>query len=115
MSVSTIQITDVKTHPIRVDIKSPVATGYFTGHAKVRSKAAFETLRQAVVDGEYEGRDEEALREIYERFDGFGDSDGFPELLDGPASAYLYPAAISAYFEHFGEARRGNSKRSRSR
>ncbi len=115
MSVSTIQITPVKTHPIRVDIKSPVATGYFTGHAKVRSKAEFETLRQAVADGEYEGRDEEILREIYERFDGFGDGDGFTDLLDGPASAYLYPAALGAYFEHFGEARRGNSKRSRSR
>lgn len=115
MSVSTIQITPVKTHPIRVDIKSPVATGYFTGHAKVRSKAEFETLRQAVADGEYEGRDEDALREIYERFDGFGDSDGFAEVLDGPASAYLYPAAIGAYFEHFGEARRGNSGKRRSR
>lgn len=115
MSVSTIQITPIKTHPIRVDIKSSVATGYFTGHAKVRSKAEFETLRQAIVDGEYEGRDEEALREIYDRFEGFGDSDGFAELLDGPASAYLYPAAITAYFEHFGEARRGNSAKRRSR
>lgn len=115
MSVNTIQITPVKTHPVRVDIKSPVATGYFTGHAKVRSKSEFETLRQAVSDGEYDGRDGELLREVFERFEGFGDSDGFAELLDGPASAYLYPAAIAAYFEHFGEARRGNSKRQRLR
>ena len=115
MSTNTIQITSVKTYPVRVDIKSPVATGYFTGQAKVRSKTEFEALRQAVVDGEYDGRDEDALREMYERFDGFGDSDGFAELLTGEASAYLYPAAINAYFEHFGEARRGNSGKRRSR
>jgi hypothetical protein len=115
MSVSTIQITAVKTYPVRIDIQSPVATGYFTGQAKVRSKAEFEKLRVAVVDGEYEGRDEDALREIYDRFDGFGDGDGFDAVLTGPASAYLYPAAIAAYFEHFGEARRGNSKTRRSR
>ncbi len=115
MSVSTIQITAVKTYPIRVNIKSPVATGYFTGHAKVRSKTDFDALAQAVSGGEYEGRDEEALRELYDHFDGFGDSDGFAELLTGAASAYLYPAAIAAYFEHFGEARQGNSGKRRSR
>lgn len=115
MSVSTIQFHAVKTYPIRIDIKSPVATGYFTGQAKVRSKADFETMRQAVVDGEYDGRDEELLRDMYERFDGFGDSDGFAELLTGEASAYLYPAATTAFFEHFGEARKGNSGKRRSR
>lgn len=115
MSVTTIQINAAKTYPVRIDIKSAVANGYFTGHAKVRSKSEFETLRQAVVDGEYDGRDAELLREMYERFEGFGDSDGFAELLEGPASAYLFPAAMAAYFEHFGEARRGNSKRQRGR
>lgn len=115
MSVTTIQINAAKTYPVRIDIKSAVANGYFTGQARVRSKAEFETLRQAVVDGEYEGRDAELLREMYDRFEGFGDSDGFAELLEGPASAYLFPAATTAYFEHFGEARRGNSKRPRGR
>ncbi len=115
MSVSTITITEAKTHPIRVDVQTSVAKGYFTGHAKILTKAAFAELVEEVKDGGYEGRDEELLRLMYERFEGFGDSDGFAELLTGHASAYLYPAAITAYFEQFGEARRGNSQRRRSR
>lgn len=115
MSVSTIKIVEVKTHPIRVDIKTSAASGYFTGHAKVIDKVAFEALRKAVLDGEYEDREEELLRLMYDRFDGFGDADGFAELLTGVASAYLYPAATSAYFEQFGEARKGNSDKRRSR
>ncbi len=115
MSVSMIQIAEAKTHPIRVDIQTSVAKGYFIGHAHVVSKTAFDALRNAVVDGEYEGRDEELLRTMYDRFDGFGDADGFAELLTGKASAYLYPAATAAYFEQFGEARRGNSAKRRSR
>lgn len=92
-----------------------MASGYFTGHATVCSKTQFDALRNAVLDGEYEGREEELLRQMYARFDGFGDSDGFAELLTGTASAYLYPAATAAYFEQFGEARRGNSGKRRSR
>lgn len=99
----------------RVDINTSAAKGYFTGHAKVRSKPEFSALVDAVRDGEYENRDEDLLREMYERFDGFGDSDGFAELLTGKASAYLYPAATAAYFEQFGEARRENSAKRRSR
>lgn len=115
MSVSTIKITEAKTHPIRVDIQTSVASGYFTGHARVMSKVAFNALLEEVKDGGYEDREEELLRQLYDRFDGFGDTDGFAELLTGTASAYLYPAAISAYFEQFGEARRGNSGKRRSR
>lgn len=117
MSVSTLRIVEAKTHPIRIDIQTSVANGYFTGHAKVTSKAEFETLRRAVVDGEFEERDEELLRTMYDHFDGFGEGagDGFGEVLAGKASAYLFPAATAAYFEQFGEARRGNSGKRRSR
>ncbi len=115
MSVSTINITEAKTHPIRVDIQTSAASGYFTGHAKVYSKAQFADLLKEMQDGGYEDREEELLRHLYDRFDGFGEGDGFAELLTGKASAYLYPAAISAYFEQFGEARRGNSAKRRSR
>lgn len=115
MSVKTIAINDVKTHPLRVDINTSVAKGYFTGHAIVRPKAEVEDIRQAVMDGEYEDREEDLLRKMYESFDGFGDADGFEEILNGKASAYLTPSAISAYFEQFGEARKGNSKKRRSR
>ena len=115
MSVTTIQIKPVETYPVRIEISCPLAKGYFTGHAKVRTKAQFEELRQAVQDGEYEGRDADLLREMYERFDGFGDDDGWKDVLEGPASAYLSLAAVSAYFEHFAEARRGNSRQRRGR
>jgi|GEM_PF-2333994 len=115
MAVSTIKITEVKTHPLRIDIQTSAASGYFTGHAKVLKKTEFEELRKAVIDGEYEDREEELLRYMYEKFDGFGDGDGFTEILSGTASAYLYPAATSAFFEQFGEARRGNSGKRRSR
>lgn len=117
MSVSTLRIVEVKTNPLRIDIQTSVANGYFTGHAKVTTKAEFETLRKAVVDGEFEERDEDLLRLMFERFDGFGEGagDGFAEVLTGKASAYLFPAATAAYFEQFGEARRGNSAKRRSR
>lgn len=115
MSVTTIKIVEVKTHPIRVNVQTSAASGYFTGHAHVSTRAECEALRSAVIDGEYEDRDEELLRKMYDRFDGFGDADGFAEILNGTASAYLYPAATGAYFEQFGEARRGNSAKRRSR
>lgn len=115
MSVKTLTINDVKTHPLKIDINTSVAKGYFTGHAIVRPKDEVEGIRQAVMDGEYEDREEELLRDMFESFDGFGEADGFEEILKGKASAYLTPAAISAYFEQFGEARKGNSKKRRSR
>lgn len=115
MSVSTLKIGEALTHAIRIDIMTSAASGYFTGHANIMSKADFESLRKAVLDGEYEDRDEDLLRSMYARFDGFGDADGFAEILSGKASAYLFPAATSAFFEQFGEARKGNSVKRRSR
>ena len=115
MSVKTITINDVKTHPLRIDVNTSVAKGYFTGHAIVRPKAEVEEVRYQVVEGEYADREDELLRFMYESFDGFGDADAFNEILNGKASAYLTPAAIGAYFEQFGEARKGNSKKRRSR
>lgn len=115
MGVTTITISEAKTHPIRVDINTSVAKGYFTGHAKVMTKAQVEEMRDQVLDGEYEGRDEDLLRAMYDRFEGFGEGDGFKDVLEGPASAYLSAAASTAFFEQFGEARKGNSRKRRGR
>lgn len=104
-------------HPVYIHDdgkESPFDAAATLATIKARNAEA-KANRERAEAADYEGRDEELLRQMYDHFDGFGDADGFAELLTGAASAYLYPAAISAYFEQFGEARRGNSGKRRSR
>lgn len=117
----------VLTTPIKISVaippENPQIKGSFIGHARVRTKGENKALLQRFDPYEGEGdADEVLIRELYERFEGIANEDGeltgdaaFKELLTGPLSAYLVPAVIQAYYEQYGEARQGNSKRSRGR
>lgn len=125
--MSTLKIVAKETTAIRIDIaippEKPEIKGHFIGHARVRSKADNKALLEKFSHWEGEGDADEAIvRELYDRFDGLGDDSGdlsgeaaFDAVLRGPLSAYLTPAVVSAYFEHFGEARLGNFGKRRLR
>lgn len=126
--MTTLSIKRIDTLPLRIDIaippENPQIKGYFIGHAKVRGKAENKAVVDRALDGEQEREPDEALvRELFERFDGLGDENGneltgeaaFAAVLTGPLSSYLTPAVVQAYFEQYGEARVGNSKRRRGR
>ncbi len=127
--MSTLIITKtVTTAPLKITIaippENPQIKGYFTGHAKVRSKVENKALLDKYQDWQGEGDSDESLvRELYEGFDGLGDDKGneitgeaaFDAVLKGPLSAYLTPAVVQAYYEQYGEARQGNFGRRRSR
>lgn len=124
---TTLKIALAKTAPIRISIaippENPTVKGHFIGHAKLRSKVENKELLERFQDFDGEGdADTELVRELYERFEGLGDETGeligeaaFDAVLKGPLSAYLTPAVVQAYFEQYGEARRGNSGKRRSR
>lgn len=118
----------VTTTPLKITIaippENPTIKGYFTGHARVRSKADNKALLEKFADWAGEGDADEALvRELYDSFSGLGDDAGneltgeaaFDAVLRGPLSAYLTPAVVQAYYEQYGEARQGNFARRRSR
>lgn len=117
----------VDTAPIKISIaippENPQIKGSFTGHAKLRSKAENKALLERFTNYEGDGdADSEMVRELYASFEGLGNEAGplegeaaFTELLTGSLSAYLVPAVVQAYYEQYGEARQGNSKRSRGR
>jgi len=117
MGVNTITFTEATTHPIRIDINTTVAKGYFTGHARIRSQAELDELKERLDAGDYNDDEERLMRDLYEKFDGFGDSDGFKELLDpdSKAAPYMRNAAATAYFGQWAEARKGNSRTQRKR
>lgn len=124
---TTLKITAPETAPIRIAIaippENPTIKGHFIGRAKLRSKVANKELLERLQDFDGDGDADEALvRELYDGFDGLGDDSGeltgeaaFEAVLRGPLSAYLTPAVVQAYFEQYGEARRGNSGKRRSR
>lgn len=113
--------------PLKIGIaippENPQIKGAFTAYAKVRSKAENKAMLERFSNYEGEGDGDEALvRELFDRFEGLGNENGplegdaaFAEVLSGSLSAYLVPAVIQAYYEQYGEARVGNSKRSRVR
>ncbi len=124
---TTLKLAIVATAPIRIGIsippENPTIKGHFIGHAKLRSKVENKELLEKFGDWEGEGDADAALvRELYEGFEGLGDDTGelkgeaaFTAVLTGPLSSYLTPAVVQAYFEQYGEARRGNSGKRRSR
>jgi hypothetical protein len=114
--MATLTIKPVATFDLRISIDCPLGKGFFTGKAKIRSKPENEALFERIKDGDVSG-DEEVLRELYEGFTGLDCETGkeFDYLLTGPASAYLAPAAIQAYFEQYAQAKAGNSRPSRGR
>ncbi len=125
--MSTFKIVTKATGPIRIDIaippEKPEIKGHFIGHAKIRSKADNKALLEKYSDWDGEGDADEAMvRELYDSFEGLGDDTGdlkgeaaFAAVLSGPLSAYLTPAVVGAYFEQYGDARMGNSRKRRSR
>ena len=125
--MSTLKLVAKTTTPIRIDIaippENPEIKGHFTGHARIRSKADNKALLEKYIDWDGDGDADAALvAEMYESFEGLGDDAGdlkgeaaFNAVVNGPLSAYLVPAVVGAYFEQYGEARQGNSKRRRLR
>ncbi|GMU44168.1 MAG: hypothetical protein IT479_06995 [Xanthomonadales bacterium] len=117
----------VHTAPIKISIaippENPQVKGSFIAHAKVRSKAENKAMLEKYSNWEGEGDGDEAMvRELFDRFEGLGNEEGplegdaaFAEVLTGSLSAYLVPAVIQAYYEQYGEARQGNSRRLRGR
>lgn len=121
----TLTTKKIDTAPLKIAVaippENPQIKGYFVGRAKIRSKAENKALFERIDSGELSD-DEALVRELYEGFDGLANEQGpcvgeaaFQELLTGHLSAYLVPAVIQAYYEQYGEARQGNSKRSRGR
>ncbi len=101
--------------------ENPTMRGYITVRANVRSKAALKDLANAVQDDEYED-DIAVLKDMYAGIEGLGNEDGpltgeavWDFLINDPTGAYIVPALIEAYFDQYQQARRGNSKRRRSR
>lgn len=121
----TLTTKKIDTAPLKIAVaippENPQVKGYFVGQAKIRTKAENKALFERIEAGELSD-DEALVRELYASFDGLGNDKGecvgeaaFTELLTGSLSAYLVPAVIQAYYEQYGEARQGNSKRSRGR
>lgn len=117
MGVKTITITEATTHPIKITVNTTVVKGYLTGHAIIRNEEDLNQLRDDLDNGAYADDEERLLRDLYERFDGFGEGDGFAQMLDpkSKAAPYLRSAAASAYFEQWTDARKGNSRTRRGR
>lgn len=123
--MATLNLRPVTTVPLKIEIAIPGgARGHFIGNARVRSKADNKALLERYSDFQGEGDpDEGFVRELYDSFTGLGDADGneltgdaaFDAVLKGPLSAYLTPAVVQSYFAQYGEARLGNSGKSRSR
>ncbi|HMN33910.1 MAG TPA: hypothetical protein PKE36_00645 [Chiayiivirga sp.] len=89
----------------------------------LRLRLAFRPQRKLALSDSDEGDADAAMvRELYDSFEGLGDDSGdlngeaaFEAVLTGPLSAYLTPAVVGAYFEQYGDARLGNSRKRRSR
>lgn len=113
----TLQVKEITTLPLQIRLSNAALSGYITGHARVRSKAEIKALGERLDAGEFEDSDDALLRELYESFEGLPDASdgGFPFMAQSKWSAYLGQAAVQAYFEHYGEARRGNFGRQRKR
>lgn len=121
---ATFTTKKIDTAPLKITVaippENPKIKGYFTGRAILRSKVENKELFDRIDAGDVE--DDQLLHELYEGFDGLANEAGycegeaaFVEILTGPNSAYLTPAAIQAYYTQYGEARQGNSKRLRGR
>lgn len=117
----TLQLKQVSTFELRVDIaippEKPQVRGHFFVDALPRTRDEVKKLQDRGLS------DEEYLREIAHDIRGLGDASGaalvgdaaFKAVLDGEYGMYLLPAIIGAYFEHFGEARRKNALPQRGR
>lgn len=113
---SSFVFVDQRTTPITITIDCPRAKGSFKGLAIIRSKPENKALLERIDKGEFED-DAAIVKELYESFEGLPCDAGkeFECVLEGPASAYLTPAVIQAYYEQYGEGRVKNSKPSRGR
>jgi hypothetical protein len=109
--------------PIDVSIPDGKTTlkGRFIGHSIIRSKPEQQKLLDRVDNNEFD-TEEQVLREMFTGFDGIGregsdqaleGDDAWAEVLTGPLSSFLVPAAMQGYFAQYGDARRKNSKRLR--
>ncbi len=120
----TTKVIDTANIKITVAVppENPQVKGYFTGKAIIRTKQANNDLFDRIEESTVED-DEAFVRELYTGFTGLGNANGpvvgdeesFQEVLTGPLSAYLVPAVIQAYYEQYGEARKGNFQKSRRR
>ena len=109
-------IKETKTFNLPINIDCAVAKGQFIGKAKVRTKPENKELFDRVENGE-DVSDDAMIAELFEGFEGLPCPEGeeFKFITEGPASSYLVPACIQAYFGQYAEARMGNSKARRGR
>ncbi|MGQ0529987.1 MAG: hypothetical protein ACT4PG_09280 [Panacagrimonas sp.] len=120
MSTTFSQKKKVETFSKKIDIaippENPVIKGHITVDFKVKSKTEIAELSERGLP------DEEYIPEILDGVHGLGHpetdeeltgSAAVQELLTGRYSMYLVPAVVATYFEQYGEARRGNSRKRR--
>jgi hypothetical protein len=118
----SLRLKSVATVPVPVEILigkgADAIRGTITGHAIIRTKDEMKEIGER----EWEN-DAEFVRFCYAKIEGIESEAGtllegdeaFAEVCHGKFSTYLVPALCAAYVEHYGDARVGNSKRSRSR
>jgi hypothetical protein len=121
----TLVMKKVKTAPLKIMMSATgVLNGYFTGHAKLRSKPEIKVLSDRMESEEFKDNDADFMHELFESFEGLPNSsagdgseakgdEAWDEVLIGPFSSFLSQAAVQAYFAQYGEARQGNSARRR--
>lgn len=109
MSNQTLVVREVSTIQIKVEFNNEALKGFITADAVVLSKPEIKDLMARVDNGEIED-DEELIRQLYTGFHGLpveGD-EAWDFVLRGKHSNYIMPALVHRYFEHYGEARKGN-------
>lgn len=107
----------VETFSRKIDIAIPPENPMIRGHIDVdyfiRSKPEVKELSElGLSDEEYLPRIAKDIRGLGgdKPEDALAGEAAFTEVLAGPYSMYLVPAIVGAYFDQYGEARRGNSR-----
>jgi hypothetical protein len=112
MATSFVFKTDDRVK-IPVEIDCAVGSGKVIVHCRIKTQEEIDELRNRT------NKNADWFDEIAFEAHGFPDSSGEPldavEALDlfrkGKLAPYLMDAFISAFFEHYGEARRKNGQR----
>lgn len=113
---SALTIIETRTAPLTIAVDCARAKGSFKGFAVLRTKPENKALLERIDKGEFED-DAAIVHELFEGFEGLPCDAGkeFEFILEGPASAFLTPAVIQAYYEQYGEAKQKNLRPSRGR
>lgn len=116
MSNQTLVIREISTIPLKVEFDNDALKGFITADAVIMSKPQIKQLMDQVETGEIED-DEILVRKLYKDFHGLPMSgeEAWEFVLRGPYSNYILSTLVRRYFEHYGEARKGNSLGRRAR